>query len=80
MLVDLIIVSVVLSRAVHKQQLNLFCDDTLSMSYCSQKACFVILASSYFVVLQAVMGAGSECYSEYTAFHLFEEYLEVQIS
>ena len=23
------------------------------------------------------MGAGSECYSEYTAFNLFEEYLEV---
>ena len=23
------------------------------------------------------MGAGSECYNEYTAFHLFEEYLEV---
>ena len=23
------------------------------------------------------MGAGSDCYNEYTAFHLFEEYLEV---
>ena len=26
---------------------------------------------------QAVMGAGPECYNEYTAFQLFEEYLEV---
>lgn len=27
----------------------------------------------------AVMGAGSDCYNEYTAFHLFEEYLEQEL-
>ena len=64
MLVDLIIVSDVISH----------CSQTADKLFCG----ILQLCKRHFVVLQAVMGAGSECYSEYTAFHLFEEYLEVR--
>lgn len=67
-----------LSRSAHKQQLKLSCN-TLNVTLLTKSLfCDTLqLCQHHFVVLQAVMGAGSEDYSEYTAFHLFEEYLEV---